>query len=937
MTATPLPEASKVTVGSSIQGEASLPGARSSDEQAAVELDKRRLARALELYISESQSKFERRFPGFQYTAEAWNFKAAVGERAEQKGLQEIHDTKLTRLCPGVVDRDLKGMHPSFSSAARAVLANRATDNKNKLLVDLEHGLRLLKHLAATPGAQTEGISVVTLESLREVEKAVIARVKTEGLSADAQRTRLMNMYAAMEMLQQANVVPRMNARLSADARDDLRRIALKQAAEFRQAKALELDPSVAALSDAITAMADDHPALSITHKAVLSVMGLEMCAPSRINEVMTLSLKDRLTSSMQYEDQPETTDGAQQHSASSAALKLRRDLHRVHEELRNNVDAVLTMKGSKGAAWGPKPILDFMLAMFNECFDRLVMYGERSRMLVLHYESEPNRLFLPASLETLRGSRLHRWHIGRIMLLAADASDSEAAIASQHVVRVLVAQGKAFNFIQGDGGSVMETRDGRTGVMSPKRFRSDTIFFEWGDVETELLKRVHVQMEAIRWVTATVRYAGKLSNMLMLHDVTGLTPPYLPGALDGKTVRKLLKPTKSGGRAPAQTVFDVLGITMPVGRRRGGGGRDSPVHHEHVPAYCSPHDPRRWLTTQALRVSGGKLSNVVLAKWANRKGVSHVGAYNYETAEEVAERTALPMPENAAGTFSSALGGVQTDRSWSRDYGLKTRLITSGSKTIEVTSMEEVRGAVEDRPAATAGDKIIILYPTRFGVCLHQHHERPCTAFNGCGGACNEQIFVKGDPPSNSQTREEAKTLVEIIVAQIRPLVLAHARGVVHDSNLLEDHILALVKPHMSAEEVAKELIKEFHAYKHLIKDAAFRSRLEDAHVLSGVCSLLDDPAVASGALIRYDSPSRHGSPELQRSIDALGGKDGIQREVDGLVHRSPWFAPVTMDDEALARFVKTGSDAANDSTAGGEEAGRLLGESEGGDQRND
>ena len=83
-----------------------------------------------------------------------------------------------------------------------------------------------------------------------------------------------------------------------------------------------------------------------------------------------------------------------------------------------NALPNTVLMKGSKGAAWGAKPLMDFMVVMFNECFDRLLEMGKRSRMLLAHYEQHRDQLYLPHDLEHLRGHPLTRVQVGRIMLL---------------------------------------------------------------------------------------------------------------------------------------------------------------------------------------------------------------------------------------------------------------------------------------------------------------------------------------------------------------------------------------------------------------------------------------------------------------------------------------------------------------------------------------
>ena len=882
------------------------------------QIEARRYEKALDDFCEETRTRFDGRFPGIGYNSDAWNFKGTQYVADKRISLRQVHNTRLTRIAPLVVVNELSGLHSSFARAARAVLANGALRNETKGLESLRYGLQLLKLIPPASVCQDSiqlPIGTLSLESLRSLEKSVVNLAKSSGQSAERLRNNLHGLFLAVEMLQSHGVVSRMNARMSHDVRDELGRIARDQSKASKDRKAAELEPSIAALSDAIVEMVDDNPLLSMIHKASLCVMGLEMCAPSRINEILTLSMNDRIVSSAAYDDQPQGGEGGD--AKSDEAIKLRRHLHRAHSEMKSTPDVVITMKGSKGAAWGPKPILDFMTDLFNECFDRLIEYGKRSRELVRHYEQYPKKLYLPQSLEHLRGKALDRRQVGQIMLQDPAASDLKSRSCSRYVMEALTDAKKIFRRDCAPDtvfatGSQTTWSNGQTAQVDER-----TLYCHWRDLEAELLRRVNEAMESIRWVTRGVRYEGKLSNMLLLHDGVGMTPPYLPSALSDSDVRRYLKPLKNGRGTPARTVFELLNIKMPLRVVDKRGSRGASAQHKVVIAYVSPHDPRRWLTTQALRLAGPELSRLVVNKWANRKDLGQVDRYDCASTEEKARRSAAPVPEamNEMEGFSGALSAVSSSRNGLHsEYGLRTRLLSSGTRTVETTTLSEIRDAVENRPVAKAGGKVIILYPTRYGVCLHQHHERACTAFNGCGTACNEQTFVKGDLPSNEATRREAEHLHAIVVGQIRPLVLAHARGVAHDPTSLEEHIMALITPHMSVEDIATRLIEEFHDYRDVITDAAFRARLEDAHVFHGVARMLDDPKVAPGALIRYDNPTRHGVPEFERSIEALGGRSTIAQTIANFNMSRPWFAPVPMNSDELARLRETREEAAND-----------------------
>lgn len=259
-----------------------------------------RYENALEDFLAQIRKRFDRRFPGIGYDSESWDFKATKEIEGKKISLRQLHDTKLVRIAPCLVVGTLAGLHPSFAKAARGVLADGALQNDAKELASVAGGLCLLKHMPAAVNHKDSTqrvLGTVTIEDLRGIERAVLGMVKSKGLSAAGQRSHLHGLYSTIELLQSRGVVARMNARMSLDVKDELGRIAKEQAAIFRERKAAELDPSIAALSDAIVEMVDDNPALSMIHKAVLCVMGLEMCAPSRINEIMTLSIKDRLIS----------------------------------------------------------------------------------------------------------------------------------------------------------------------------------------------------------------------------------------------------------------------------------------------------------------------------------------------------------------------------------------------------------------------------------------------------------------------------------------------------------------------------------------------------------------------------------------------------------------------------------------------------------------
>jgi hypothetical protein len=913
-----------------------------------ISLETRTREVALEEFIDGTRRRFEARFAGISYASAQFDFRSP-SKKVDSKGnrltWQELHKTKVQLSKPDLVEAALSPMHSSFARAARAALADRVLQNKAKITEQLESGLRLFLYLA--PPARKDGelaervlrqecptLHDFTAHHLQHIERCVLTAcltpqivralerdklsldhlivpgVEMRGLYAHFSRICLSALCGALATLQKAKVIGPMNVRVDNEVSDLLKSIEKYQADAFRERKTAELEPGIAALSEAITAMADDDSRLSIIQKAVLCVMGLEMCSPSRINEVMTMSVHDRLRSVDAYDEEPGSSQGEEAGSMTVTESKL---LHRAHAEIKeasaasalDTLPNTVLMKGSKGAAWGAKPLLDFMLVMFNECFDRLEQMGSRSRMLLQHYEKHPKKLYLPPELEHLRGKPLSALDIGRIMLLDGDLGSDPPTIrakakaareVAQKVREVLVKAGLSFTvdqrpdlsnqvagnsarLIHGKAVGTTSRSAGKANEGKAKQFaepNARTEYAEWSAVEAELLRRVNKSIDSIRWVTENIQYKGRLSNRLMLFDYLGRSLPYLLGALSAYHVATRLSSTSAGeGEKRIQTVFEALGLTMPI-------VTDGGAKVEIVPAYCRTHDSRRWLTTMALRHAGPQLSRLLINLWANRADVGQLSRYDYGEPGEKAERTALEVPPAMRGLvsehedLSQALSAELSDA-----YSLKTQTIGIGPHAMRVTTMEDIHAAEQNHPVAKAGGKLILVFPTLFGACLHQHYEVGCTNYRGCGGACSDQRVVKGHLPTNEQVRKRSKELDDVIVAQVRRLILSRNRGVVHDLDRLDEHITRMIQQHMDAEEIAQRLIAEFHQIKDLIKDAAFKADLEDAFAFKGTVEKLDDPECPSGALIRYYNPERHGRPEAERSLEALGGRQTIEAEV--------------------------------------------------------
>ena len=422
-----------------------------------------------------------------------------------------------------------------------------------------------------------------------------------------------------------------------------------------------------------------------------------------------------------------------------------------------------------------------------------------------------------------------------------------------------------------------------QTSLNGNKTSRSTVFAVAWPDLESELLRRVHDAMQSARRVTILNRYEGRLSRMLALFD-TEVTP-YLPSSLKYSVLRLRLKQTARGKEAYLEThkkpmpptIFEKLHITMPVNGK---------VEF----AWIETHDPRRWLTTQGM-LARERLGDVLLNKWANRLSLEQLKRYDMRTDEQKADQAAMPVVQELADISR----GLAVMREVENTYDLKTEIVTAHGAGVSVTSMNAIVAATESRPVAKTANQIVILYPTMFGACLHQHHESPCRAYGSCL-PCNNNIVVKGHLPTNEAVRRRGDLLFKSIVNQLDRLAVAHNRGIADLPEGLEAHMLALIADGLSTEEMAAELIDRFHEIKASVKCVAFRNKLEEAFVAQGMTRRFDDKSIASGAIIKYHNPTRHATPGHERAIEAHGGHDLIEARRNDFERRFPQFAPTKL-----------------------------------------
>lgn len=808
------------------------------------DLDRSRFQRVQGEWLEACRRRFTERFGSISFEATEWRFGALPSILMKDWFL-------------GPVMADFNGRDASFGNALRCLLAEAALGEKLKLPDGFIAAFRLLR------SSEIPTLYDVTYGDLRKLEADIAEKARNNPASARHALRELQQLGRHLDQLSAKGIIPHIRYMVPTALRAELQRLRGTHEGHLKTGNGALLDHQIEALCVAMTQLFSNDPRLvSPADRMTIALLGLEMCAPSRVNEVMCLSIDDY----MKIDDYAKRSD------------VLDKDrMHAVHQQL------IITMKGSKGASWGAKPALNFMIDVFNRCLSVIVAHGQRSRMLAAWYEVHPDKLYLPVELEYLRGRYLTRLDIARIVFMREGVTEQDCSGSGtvSNICDALVDQrGTTENPALNDLG----------------RKTMDLHSYPWADVHGWLLKRVWEAMEDCRRVTAGNFYQGKLSKMLFLIDRK--ESPWLPMSLKYPVVKTRLRRSDVGkdyyqkrkNSLPKPTVFEMLGITMAV-------------HGKEQFAYIHTHDPRRWLTTQAL-LHREKLSDVLINKWAGRLDIKQLDAYDYRTPKQKADIAVMPdMPDECLvrelQDFSAGLSGLGELEA---SYGLRTDIVAVQDAGISVTSMDAIANAAESRPVAKTSEQLIILYATEFGACLHQHHQTPCRSYSCL--PCDNSVCVKGHLPTNDNVRRRSDLLIRSIINQLENLVIAANRDIPDQPRAFQEHLLTLVGNGLNPAQMAAEMIEKFHEIKHLIKDVCFANKLEEAFVASHFIAMLDDADVASGALMKYHNPTRHAAPGTERALDAHGGRDLIKQERHALVQRFPEFAPTSQglrDQSAL------------------------------------
>ncbi|MGU5663469.1 hypothetical protein [Aeromonas sanarellii] len=819
-----------------------------------VDLDRFKCKLALKKWQADCRQRMAQRYPTIPFDANRWSLKGVT--------ITGSPDFIFTTTLADFADK-----HSCFTEALRCLVAETVLREKIKNITSYTLKIRLLQL------APVDSLFDLDHAALRTIETTALQRARSNPGSANSALAGLDELGRTLDTLAAKGILPYMRFRMKPETRSEL--LALKKANQTQslQAKAAAINQKIEALNEAFNALFANNARLSAGDRVALATMGLMLCAPSRINEILCMSIDDHVS----------VDDYAVRHSPNEVSDTV----HAAHQML------FITMKGSKGAGWSAKPVLNFMIDFFNYCLEIILAHGKRSRMLVQWYRLHPDRLYLPPELEHLRGTNLTVRLLASIMTLS-DPCNTPPYLNAQLLVTALGT--KRFKVPNPYPITKKGTRQSQHEVDAAR----------WDDIEPILLAKVRTAMEKCRNVTMGNRYKGELEKMLFLFDYD--SSPYLPGTAKYGFIANRLKQKivakQRLGRSLEPSLFEKLNITMPV-------------NGVTQLAEISPHDPRRWLTTMALTY-GEKLSDVLINKWANRLSIAQLWYYDFRSKETKAAMSAMPEPVD----LTELSNGLTSCRKLEDKNGPRIDIVTVHDAGISGTTMDAISAATEDRPIARTGEQIVIIYPTWYGFCAHQHHEKPCRAYTSCL-PCNNNHLVKGHIPTNDRTRARAGELHAAILNVVEQMVIIHGREIADNQETLTQHVYHLVERGLTPAQMTDELIARFHEIKHLIKDTVLRNMLHEAFVATGFVERLDNPIYTNGALMKYHNPTHHAAPGVERALDTHGGHERIEQERLAMIEKYPQFAPTArgLKDERSLLAPDDDNDERDDSEGAADE----------------
>ena len=578
-------------------------------------------------------------------------------------------------------------------------------------------------------------------------------------------------------------------------------------------------------------------------HICIYSMLVL-MCAPARINEILSMGVDDIKTfqSFAEWEKPPAGHDPASRDKFDTRyrghQSLFYRDIKMV--DLDEYSRTVLLQKGSKGGKWAPKPVLIWMQAVLQECVTRIEENSRRSRKLASHYKISPDVLYLPTWAEYLREK--HWWTHNEILGVWGDLPEKPSDLIPCKDVFPGFHPGSVNLYLK--TGQVEK----RLWNECPKKGVKPFVF-NGKEVTALMLKSVKQSLEKARQVTSVNVVSCDVSERLFLTDCSAVMP-FTVGAIDYQALGQRF------GSDGKFSVFKKLGIRIYQ-------------KNNLVNAFIGTHDVRHFICDHATK-SG--LSDVLVNKWCRRADIRQMDYYQqYDPlgrAKEAGINGSSFLDQNHVTQEVSA--NIQR-REELKIENARTMWLTIGDKKIQSASLDQIiQAGSSPILARTINGEPSMLTPVLTGICSHQHHIAPCQNYDVFCLGCSDHTLVKGHLPTNevalnirSVQRKLLIDYIEEIIPRLNGDTFEHSDAMI--SHLEKVFELQISMRSLSAEALADELIERIDEdILGRIQSTALRDLLRKAFVSGNIGNFIDDQNVGAGSTITYNSGIHSGKMNL-------------------------------------------------------------------------
>lgn len=128
---------------------------------------------------------------------------------------------------------------------------------------------------------------------LHSIETTALHRARKKPSTAQRTLVSLSQLDKILDTIATKGVIPRLRYRMKSETRQELNSLRKYYVIQSRQAKTAALDRMIEALNEAFNALFANDPRLSSGDRVAIATMGLGLCAPSRINEILCMSVDD--------------------------------------------------------------------------------------------------------------------------------------------------------------------------------------------------------------------------------------------------------------------------------------------------------------------------------------------------------------------------------------------------------------------------------------------------------------------------------------------------------------------------------------------------------------------------------------------------------------------------------------------------------------------